>query len=90
MPTSPATLYARLLARARLRHLHLLVSVADHGSLKRAAEHVGMSQPAATQAIGELKRLLGAPLLERRARGMRSWSSRARPGTCLRSWPPAA
>lgn len=70
MPTSAATLYTRLLARARLRHLHLLVSVADHGSLKRAAEHVGMSQPAATQAIGELERLLGAPLFERRARGM--------------------
>jgi len=47
-------LYSRLLARARLRHLQLLVAVADHGTVRRAAEQVGTSQPAATQAIGEL------------------------------------
>lgn len=70
MSTSSATLYSRLLARARLRHLQLLVAVADHGSLKRAAEQVGMSQPAATQAVAELERLLETALFERRARGM--------------------
>lgn len=71
MPSTPEVLYARLLARARLRHLQLLVAVADHGTVRRAAEQVGMSQPAATQAIGELERLLEAPLFERQARGMR-------------------
>lgn len=72
MPPSAAVLNARLLGRARLRHLQLLVAIADHGTLRRAAEHVGMSQPAATQAIGELERLLEVPLFERQARGMRA------------------
>jgi DNA polymerase-3 subunit beta len=58
LSASAAVLHARLLARIRLRHLQLLVAIADHGTLKRAAEQVGMSQPAATQAIRELERLL--------------------------------
>lgn len=68
---SPTVLYARLTARARLRHLQLLVAVAEHGSLKRAAEQVGMTQPAATQALADLEALLETPLFERHARGMR-------------------
>ncbi|HRN74373.1 LysR substrate-binding domain-containing protein [Ottowia sp.] len=68
----PHVLYARLAARARLRHLQLLVAVAEEGSLVRAAEAVGMSQPAATQAMAELERLLGMGLFERHARGMRA------------------
>lgn len=65
-----SVLYARLLARARLRQLQLLMAVVDHGTLKRAAEDVDMSQPAATQAIRELERVLGVSLFERQARGM--------------------
>lgn len=72
LPPSAAVLNARLLGHARLRHLQLLVAVADHGTLKRAAEHVGMSQPAATQAMGEFERLLESPLFERLPRGMRA------------------
>ncbi len=71
MSSPPDVLFTRLLARARLRHLQLLVAVADHGTLKRAAEQVGMSQPAATQAIGELERLLEVALFDRQPRGMR-------------------
>lgn len=71
MTSSTQALYARLMARARLRHLQLLVAVADDGTVKRAAAQVGMSQPAATQAIVELERLLEVTLFERRARGMR-------------------
>jgi len=68
---APAVLFARLLARGRLRHLQLLAAVAEQGSLKRAAEQVAMSQPAATQALTDLENLLNAPLFERHARGMR-------------------
>ena len=68
---SPTVLYARLMARARLRHLQLLVAVAEHGSLKRGAEQVGMTQPAATQALADLEALLVTPLFQRLARGMR-------------------
>lgn len=63
------------MAKARLRHLQLLVMVADQGSLKRAAAEVGMSQPAATQALAELEQLLERPLFERHAKGMRLTAS---------------
>jgi DNA-binding transcriptional LysR family regulator len=76
-PTSPApnvpasTLLNRLLARTRLRQLQLLVLTAELGSIQRAVGEVGMSQPAATKAIAEIERLVGTPLFERHARGMR-------------------
>lgn len=66
-----AVMYARLVAKARLRHLQLLVAIADERSLKRGAEDAGISQPAATQALAELERILEAPLFERHAKGMR-------------------
>jgi len=68
---SSSVLYARLVAKGRLRHLQLLVSVADSGSVRRAAEQIGMSQPAATQALADIESLLGTPLFERHVRGMR-------------------
>lgn len=64
-------LFNRLLTRVRLRHLHLLVGVADQGNIQRAAERQGMSQSAATQAIAEIERVLELPLFERHARGVR-------------------
>lgn len=70
MSQSASVLFARLLASARLRQLQLLVAIVDHGTLKRAAAAVGMSQPAATQAIAELERLLEVTLFHRQARGM--------------------
>lgn len=65
-------LYARLGAHARLRHLQLLVAVGDGGSVASAARKLNLSQPAATQALAELERVLGIPLFERHARGMRA------------------
>ncbi|NML42115.1 LysR family transcriptional regulator [Ramlibacter sp. G-1-2-2] len=69
--SDPAVLFNRLLARGRLRHLHLLVALADAGSVQRAAAVVGMSQPAATQALVDLEELFDAALFERHARGVR-------------------
>lgn len=66
-----AVMYSRLVAKARLRHLQLVVAIADERSLKRGAEDAGISQPAATQALAELERILEAPLFERHAKGMR-------------------
>ncbi len=68
---SSEVLFSRLMAKSRLRHLQLLVAVADEGSLHRAAAVIGLSQPAATQALAELEDLLELPLFERHARGMR-------------------
>lgn len=69
--TTPSVLYARLMARARLRHLQLLVHIAELASLQKAAEAIGMSQPGATHALAEMESILGHPLFERHSRGMR-------------------
>lgn len=68
---SSSVMFSRLMARARLRQLQLLVNIADQGSLKRAAAEIGMSQPAATQALAELEQLIEQPLFDRHAKGMR-------------------
>jgi DNA-binding transcriptional LysR family regulator len=71
MSTSANTLLNRLLARARLRHLQVLTTVAELGSLRRAAAAVGVSQPAVSHVLADLESLLGAPLFHRHARGVR-------------------
>jgi DNA-binding transcriptional LysR family regulator len=67
----PAQLFSRLVSRTRLKHLHLVVNIAELQSLQKAASSMGLSQPAASQALAEFESLLGAPLFERHARGMR-------------------
>ncbi|HEX5390270.1 MAG TPA: LysR family transcriptional regulator [Burkholderiaceae bacterium] len=71
MAHDPTVLFNRLLARGRLRHLQLLAALADAGSVQGAATLVGMSQPAATQALADLETLLGTELFERHSRGVR-------------------
>lgn len=68
---SPDRLFARLVGRARIKHLQLVVDIAELQSLQKAASALGLSQPAATQALAEFEAVLGAPLFERHARGMR-------------------
>ena len=48
-----------------------VVAIVDRGSLRAAALHLGLAQPALTRSIRELEHELGAPLFERQARGMR-------------------
>jgi LysR family transcriptional regulator of gallate degradation len=52
-----------------LRHLRMFEAVARLESLSRAAAEVNRSQPAVTQALGNLEKALGATLLERRHSG---------------------
>jgi DNA-binding transcriptional LysR family regulator len=70
-PPGASVLLNRLLARTRLRQLQLLVLIADLGSIQRAAAAAGLTQPSATKAVAELERLVGVPLFERHARGVR-------------------
>ena len=70
-PDTSKLLFQRLATRLRLRHLQLLVAITEHGSLHAAAEHIGMTQPSATHAIGEIERLLDVELFERHNRGVR-------------------
>jgi LysR family transcriptional regulator, regulator of abg operon len=54
----------------KLHQLRDLVAIAEHGSLRAAARHLGSAQPTLTRSLSELERELGAPLFERRSRGM--------------------
>ncbi|KQQ55632.1 LysR family transcriptional regulator [Pseudomonas sp. Leaf127] len=58
-------------SRLRLRQLRLMLSLQELGSLRRAADHIGMTQPAATKMLHEAEDLLGVELFERLPRGMR-------------------
>jgi len=69
--TSASVLLNRLQARARLRHLQVLVKVAELRNLGRSAEALGLSQPAVSQLLADLERLVELPLFERHARGVR-------------------
>ncbi|MGY2376676.1 LysR family transcriptional regulator [Pseudomonas sp. SDO524_S393] len=51
-----------------LMHWRLLVAVADHGSITAAAERVGMTQSAASQAMAAMEATLGAQLFTREPR----------------------
>lgn len=54
-----------------LRYLRYAIIVAEHGSLRRAAEAMNISQSTVTRRIQLLERRLGAPLFERSRSGTR-------------------
>ncbi|MFL9944447.1 LysR family transcriptional regulator [Paraburkholderia agricolaris] len=56
--------------RLRLRHLQLMVALSETESLRRAADDLAMTQPAATKALQELEDTIGVSLFVRHARGM--------------------
>lgn len=70
MNPSASVLYRRLITSVRARHLEVLIAVADLGSMRKAAEVVGLTQPAITKVIADIEQLLGIPLFLRHARGM--------------------
>lgn len=70
MKPTADTLRQRLLTRARLRHWLGFARVAELGSVRKAADAIGIAQPALTGLLADLESLLGAPLFERHARGM--------------------
>lgn len=72
MDSLPANvLLSRLMVGGRLRHLHLFVKLVELGNLKRSAEALHLSQPAATQLLADLEHLVGVRLFDRHARGVR-------------------
>lgn len=70
MPSRATVLLNRLLAKVRVRHLQALVQLAELGNVNRAAQALGLSQPAVTLLLADLERLLEAPLFVRHARGV--------------------
>ncbi len=54
----------------KIHHLRDVLAVAERGSLRAAARHLGVAQPALTRSIRELERELGCALFERRSTGV--------------------
>ena len=55
----------------KLHQIRDVVAIVEHGSLRAAAQRLGLAQPALTRSIRELEHELGVPLFERHARGMK-------------------
>jgi DNA-binding transcriptional LysR family regulator len=51
--------------RLKLRDLHILLAVVQHGSMAKAAVELAISQPAVSKAIAEMEHALGLRLLDR-------------------------
>lgn len=55
----------------RIEQLEYITAVTRHGSLRRASEHLHISQPALSEAVSKLERELGVNLLDRHRSGAR-------------------
>jgi DNA-binding transcriptional LysR family regulator len=60
----------RIGRRLKLRDLHTLQVVSEIGSMARASQQLGLSQPAISKAIAEMEQAVGTPLLERSSVGV--------------------
>jgi DNA-binding transcriptional LysR family regulator len=60
----------QLMNRLRMRQVALLLAIDELGTLSAAAEHLGLTQPAATKMLNELELALGQRLFDRVGRGL--------------------
>lgn len=56
--------------RLKLRDLHVFVTIVQRGSLGKAAEYLGVSQPSVSATIADLEHALGVRLFDRGPRGV--------------------
>jgi DNA-binding transcriptional LysR family regulator len=56
--------------RIKLRYLHVLIAVAQTGTMTKAAEGLAISVPVVSKAISDLEHTLGVRLLDRSAQGV--------------------
>ena len=54
----------------KLQDLHILITVMQSGSMRKAAQSLNITQPAISRSIAELEHALGVRLLERHRRGI--------------------
>ncbi len=54
----------------RIQHLHLLLAIAEYGSLRSAAQVLQVSQPVLTRSLGQLEAEIGVALVIRTPRGV--------------------
>ena len=60
----------RIGRRVKLRDLHVLLAVAQAGTMSKAADVIGVSHPVVSKAIAELEVALGVRLLDRSSQGV--------------------
>jgi DNA-binding transcriptional LysR family regulator len=68
--TSPRDWTDRIGRRMRLRDLHILMAVANAGSMGKAALDLAVSQPVVSKAISDLEHALGVRVLDRSTQGV--------------------
>jgi DNA-binding transcriptional LysR family regulator len=56
--------------RLKLRQLEILLTVADTGSMAKAAARLAVTQPAISRAVAEAEHALGVPLFDRGTQGV--------------------
>src|ERR1700750_2460841 len=66
----PRTSYRHAM-NLELRHLKVVVAIAETGSVTKAASQLGLAPPALTAQLQRIERTLGGPLFERDRRGAR-------------------
>jgi molybdate transport repressor ModE-like protein len=59
----------RIGRRVKLRDLHILMTIADTGSMAKAAAKLGISHPAVSKTISDVEATLGVRLLDRGTQG---------------------
>jgi DNA-binding transcriptional LysR family regulator len=60
----------RIGRRVRLRDLHIVLAVAEAGSMAKASTRLSISHPVVSKAISELEQTLGVSLFDRSSRGV--------------------
>src|SRR5437764_4474922 len=60
----------RMGRRVKLRDLHILVAVANSGSISRAAERLAISHPVVSRTISDFEHTLGVRLFDRSSHGV--------------------
>ncbi|MGW4485118.1 LysR substrate-binding domain-containing protein [Amycolatopsis sp. NPDC004368] len=61
--------------RLKLRHLTLVIAIADNGTLLGAAQSLHVTQPVVTRALREVEAIVGVELFTRGPRGVRPTAS---------------
>ena len=56
--------------RLKLRQLRIVAAIASQGSLLKAAETLGLTQPALTKSLREVEDIVGVRIFDRHARGV--------------------
>ena len=60
----------RIGCRLKLHDLHIFLTVAEMGSMGKAAERLALSQPSVSKAIANIEHAIGVPLFDRTPRGV--------------------